>query len=216
MLFRGRLSVSKDAAEGFDSGDPVLEPIRRRWSPRAFSERPVDPKKLKSLFEAARWAASSANEQPWRFILAVKGEPDAFATALLCLRERNRNWARYAPVLAFSLTKTVYSNSGGVNRYAWHDVGLAVASLSIQAASVGLQVHQVGGFYPEKVRTTYQLPAEYEPVSGLVIGYPGSPHHLPPDLQEKERRERTRKPLSELVFCGSYGTPSDWEEETDR
>jgi nitroreductase len=211
------LPVNKGKAVETGTVDSVLEPIRRRWSPRAFSEKPVERTKLANLFEAARWAASSANEQPWRFILATKGEPDAFGEALLCLRERNRNWAQYAPVIAFSLARTSYSNSGGVNRYAWHDVGLAVASLSIQAASEGLQVHQIGGFYPENVRTTYRVPEEYEPVSGLVIGYPGPPHRLPPDLQEKEHRERVRKPLEDLVFSGSYGTPADLSgKETNR
>src|SRR5260370_15292830 len=134
---------------------PIEEILRRRWSPRAFSARPVEPEKLQSLFEAARWAASSFNEQPWNFIVATKQNPEEHEHLLSCLVEGNQRWARAAPVLMVSVATLNFDKTGKPNRHAVHDVGLAVQNLIIEATALGLFVHQMAGFSPQKVREIY-------------------------------------------------------------
>lgn len=185
---------------------PILEPIRQRWSPRAFADRPVAAETLLSVLEAARWAASSGNEQPWRFIVATKGEPQGYLKLLACLKEKNRSWAGAAPVLMLALAKGHFRDDpAGLNRHAWHDVGQAVATLSLQATALGLYVHPMAGFYPERVREAYAVPAAFEPVTALALGYLGNPETLPEDLRRREEAPRRRKPLSELVFAEAWG-----------
>jgi nitroreductase len=186
----------------------VIAPIRDRWSPRAFADRPVSQQALRSVLEAARWAPSSFNEQPWRFLVATRDDPAAFATALSCLREKNAAWARSAPVLLLTVVKRTFSNSGGENRTAQHDLGLAIGNLTAQATALGLSLHQMGGVRLERIREVYAVPEEYEPVTAIALGYRADPEALPDDLQAKERRERSRKPLSELVFSGAFGRPA--------
>lgn len=185
----------------------LLEAVRRRWSPRAFAPRPVPRDDLRTLLEAARWAPSSFNEQPWRFLVAEKDDPDGFARALSCLREKNRAWAESAPVLLLTLAKRSFSNTGGANRHAWHDVGLAMGQLSVQATALGLYLHQMAGILPERVREAYAVPEDFDPVTGVAVGYLGDPETLPEDLRAKERRERRRRPLEELAFAGRFGEP---------
>jgi nitroreductase len=188
---------------------PVLEVIAKRWSPRAFSSRAIEAHKLRSILEAARWAASSFNEQPWRFLVASKDKPESFEKLLSCLRESNQSWAKAAPVLMLGLAKKTYSNSGGANRHAWHDLGQALAALSLQAAAFDIYVHQLGGIYPDKARELFQVPDDYEVATGLVLGYLGDIKQLPEDLQAKEKRVRSRKALSELVFEGEFGQSAE-------
>ena len=121
--------------------------IKKRWSPRAFSEVQIDRDLLRQLFDAARWAPSSFNEQPWRYIVVRKGEP-AFADAVAGLVEANQTWAASAPVLGFSLARSNFSRNDKPNRHAWHDLGAASAQLAIQAASIGLMIHQMAGIQP--------------------------------------------------------------------
>jgi nitroreductase len=147
---------------------PIEGLLKRRWSPRAFSERPVEPEKLLRLWEAARWPASCANEQPWSFIVATKQNEAEYARLLSCLRENNQQWAQRAPVLMVSVAKLALMN-GQPNRYAFHDVGLAVADLIIQATALGPVVHQMAGFYPDTVRELYGVPDGFEPVTGIVL-----------------------------------------------
>jgi nitroreductase len=184
---------------------PIEELLRRRWSPRAFSERPVEPEKLLCLWEAARWSASCANEQPWYFIVATKQNEAEYARLLSCLREHNQQWAQRAPVLMVSVAKLAFEMNGQPNRYAFHDVGLAVANLITQATALGLFVHQMAGFYPDKVRELYSVPDGFEPVAGIVLGYPGDPAILPEDLQQREMAQRARKPLESFVFEHAWG-----------
>ncbi|CAN5453820.1 hypothetical protein BH24DEI1_BH24DEI1_17210 [soil metagenome] len=186
---------------------PILETIRQRWSPRAFADRPVERHKLLSVLEAARWAASAGNEQPWRFIVASRGEPQAYAKLLACLEEKNQSWAASAPLLMLALAKGHFrDDEAGANRHAWHDVGQAVATLSLQATALGLYAHPMAGFYPERVREAYALPAAFEPVAALALGYLGDAATLPEDLRRREAAPRRRKPLSELVL--SWGEPA--------
>jgi nitroreductase len=188
-----------------DATYPIEELLKRRWSPRAFADRPVEPEKLLSLWEAARWSASTANQQPWSFIVATKQDDAEYARLLSCLRENNQQWATRAPVLMVSVAKLRFDANGQPNRHAFHDVGLAVANLIVQATALGLSVHQMAGIYPDRVRELYGVPDGFEPVAGVVLGYAGDPAILPEDLQQRELAPRVRKPLESFVFQGAWG-----------
>jgi nitroreductase len=183
---------------------PIHELIRARWSPRAFSEKSVPAEILRSLFEAARWAPSSNNEQPWAYLVATKEDPENFAEMLGVLVEFNADWAKQAPVLALSLAH-LKTRDGKPNRVALHDVGSASGQLTFEANSRGLFVHQMAGFHGEKARETFGIPADWEPVAAMAIGYPGNPDSLPQKLRERELAPRTRKPLKEFVMTGTWG-----------
>lgn len=187
---------------------PIHELLKARWSPRSFVDKPVKASDLRSLFEGARWAASSYNEQPWRFILATKDDPKEFQRALECLVPGNQSWAQLAPVLVFTVAKRTFTLNGSANRVAEHDVGLAIGNLTTQATALGLCVHQMGGIDAAKIRATYGIPEGYDPVTGIAIGYEGPVELLPENLREVEVAERVRKPLRELVFSGSWEKPS--------
>lgn len=187
---------------------PIHDIISHRWSPRAFEDRAVEPEKLRSLFEAARWAASSYNAQPWFFIVATKDDPENYKRILDCFVEFNRAWAANAPVLAISIARAVFED-GRMNRHAFHDVGQAAANLSVQATALGLQVHQMAGIIPEKAREVFGIPEGYEAVAGIALGYPGNTESLPEQLKNREFAPRSRKPLESFVFTGKWGEPSD-------
>ena len=191
-----------------DTTYPIEPLLKQRWSPRAFADRPVEVEKLLCLWEAARWSASCANQQPWYLLVATKEEQAEYARLLSCLRENNQLWASQAPVLMVSVAKLSFDMNGQPNRYAFHDVGLAVANLIVQATALGLYVHQMAGFYPDKVRELYGVPDDFEPVAGIVLGYPGDPATLPEELQQRELAPRTRKPFEAFVFKGAWGETS--------
>jgi nitroreductase len=181
--------------------------LRGRWSPRIFADRPVEAEKLGSLLEAARWSASSRNEQPWRFIVATKENPEAYQTIYNCLMEGNQRWASTAPVLMIGVATRNFAHNDQPNNHAWYDLGQAVANLSIQAMVEGLYVHQMGGFRKDQARESLQIPETHEPVVAIAIGYLGDLSQAPEDLQQREQARRTRKSLNELVFNGKWGTP---------
>ena len=187
---------------------PVHPLIRRRWSPSAFSDKPVDPEILRSLFEAVRWAPSSFNEQPWFFIVATRDDSVAFERLLACLTPGNQKWAKRAPVLILSAAKMNFEHNGKPNRHAFHDVGLAVENLVLQATSMDLFVHQMAGFDREKARETYQIPEGFEPVAAIAVGYGGEPEDLPEDLRGRELAERKRRLTDSFVFSGRWGVTS--------
>lgn len=178
--------------------------LQRRWSPRAFADRPVAPETLLRLLEAARWSASCTNQQPWYFIVATKDHAAEHARLLSCLRENNQQWAARAPVLMASVAKLTFDANGQPNRYAFHDVGLAVANMIVQATALGVFVHQMAGFYPDKVRELYGVPEGFEPVAGIVLGYPGEPDLLSEELRQREIAPRVRKSLDTFVFQGAW------------
>lgn len=184
----------------------VRDLFERRRSPYAFSTRAVEPEKLRAVFDAARTAPSSYNEQPWRFIVATRDDPESYERLLSVLVEGNRLWAKHAPVLMISVAKRDLSN-GSPNRHAFHDVGQAVAYLTVQATALGLAVHQMGGFDAGRARELLHIPAEYEPVAAVALGYPGDPEDLPEPLRSRENGPRRRKALPELVFAGSWNRP---------
>jgi nitroreductase len=183
---------------------PIHELIRERWSPRAFSEKSVPHEVLRSLFEAARWAPSSNNEQPWVYLVATREDAENFAKMVGVLVEFNADWAKHVPVLALSVAHLTMRD-GKPNRVALHDVGSASAQLTLEAVSRGLFVHQMAGFHAEKARDTFGIPADWEPVAAMAIGYPGNPDSLPQQLRERELAPRTRKPLKEFVMTGTWG-----------
>jgi nitroreductase len=193
--------MEKPAAASY----PIHDLIARRWSPRAFSDRRVPPEQLLSLLEAARWAASSFNEQPWEFIVATKDEAADYERLASCLSEGNRIWATSAPVLMLSIAKRFFEDGGEENRHAFHDVGMAMGNFLLQATALGLFVHQMAGFDVERARMLFGLPAGYDPVAMIALGYQGDPQSLPPKLREREVALRTRKPLEKFVFSGRWG-----------
>ena len=184
---------------------PIHELLRQRWSPRAFREQAVEPDTVTGLVEAAQWAASCFNEQPWSFIVATQDAPAEFAQMLSCLREGNQEWAKRAPVLMLTLARSTFTRTGQPNPHAWHDVGLAVGNLVVQATASGLSVHQMAGILPDRIREVYGVPDAYEPVTGLAVGYRGDPASLSEDLRERELAKRTRKSLHDFVFTGQWG-----------
>jgi nitroreductase len=190
-----------------DTQHPIHDLLARRWSPRAFSDRPVAPDVLRSLWEAARWAPSSANVQPWSFIVATRDDRQEFGRMLECLVEGNQVWAKQAPVLMISVAAKL-DRDKDPNLHAWHDVGQAVADLSVQATALGLFAHQMAGILPDKIRELYQIPDSHEPVTGIAVGYPGTPEQLPDKLRQRETAPRTRKPIGEFVFSGRWGQTS--------
>ncbi len=187
---------------------PVHELLRRRWSPVAFSDRRVDPETIGSLLEAARWAPSSFNEQPWSFIIATKDDPAEYERLLSCLIEFNQQWARKAPVLMLTVASLKFARNQKDNRHAFHDVGLAAANLVVQATSLGLVVHQMAGILPDKAREVFRIPEGYEAVTGIAVGYPGDAAKLDEKLRRREQAPRSRKPLEEFVFSARWGKKS--------
>lgn len=191
--------------------DHAIHPaLQQRWSPRAFAPRPVELQKLLSLLEAARWAPSSGNGQPWHFIVGVQG---SFTHARLveAIKEGNLPWAAQAPVLMLSVARTT-TPSGRPATHAFYDVGLAVANLTFQATTLDLFVHQMGGFEPEKARTLFAIPDGFDPVTMLAVGYLGEPEMLDARNRERELTPRTRRPLSEFVFEETWGRVAQWLE----
>ncbi|GJL56314.1 MAG: hypothetical protein NPIRA02_34460 [Nitrospirales bacterium] len=187
---------------------PIHALVQERWSPRAFANEPVEEQKLQSLLEAARWAASCFNEQPWGFLVATKQQTDAHDNMLTCLADANQIWAKHAPVLMLTVAKLNFAHNGKSNRHAFHDVGLAVGNLVTQATALGLSVHQMAGILPDKAKSLYNIPDDHEAVTGLAIGYIGDPQQLPDELRERELAQRTRHPLSDFVFTGQWGQSS--------
>jgi nitroreductase len=191
-----------------NSDYPILDVIKRRWSPRAFGDRLIEPNKVRQLFEAARWAASSYNEQPWRFIIAAKDNEKEFKKVLDCLLEANQTWAKQAPLLILTVSKKTFSKNSKPNRVHVHDVGLAMANLTLQATAMGLFTHQMAGVDLDKVRKTFKIPDDFEPQTACAVGYAGDPESLPDPLKAAEMEERTRMPLTDLVFTGKWEEPS--------
>jgi nitroreductase len=184
---------------------PVHELIKHRWSPRAFSGQPIPPEILRSLFEAARWAPSSSNEQPWAFIVTTSDDKENHANMLSTLVEFNQGWAKHAPVLAIAVSEMAFAKTGKPNRNAFYDTGSAMAYLSMEATARGLFVHQMAGFDPQKAIELLQIPSGWEPIAAFTIGYPGDPESLPETLRKRELAPRERKPLDTFVMGGHWG-----------
>jgi nitroreductase len=179
--------------------------IASRWSPYSFADRSVSDEDLRALFEAARWAASSYNEQPWSYIVAKKEETSEFERLLSCLVEVNQVWAKAASVLALGISRLNFARNEKPNRAALHDLGLAAGNLLVEATARGLAVHQMAGILPDKARALYSIPDGHDPLTGFAIGYAGDPTDLPEELRTRDGARRPRKPLKEFVFGGKWG-----------
>jgi nitroreductase len=171
---------------------PLMDTIVNRKSSRAYSNRAVEPEKIKSLFEAARWAPSSVNEQPWSYIYATHDQPELWARIFEPLNENNRVWVKDAPLLIVSLTRKNFTRNGRLNTSAKYDLGGANALLSLQAVELGLNVHQMGGFDAQALRINLNIPDTFEVGVVLAIGYPGDPELLPVALKQREFAPRVR------------------------
>jgi len=182
----------------------LLDPIERRKSAMAYDDRKVSAGILRLVFEAARWAPSSFNEQPWRFIVGTRDDPDAHARVASCLSKGN-DWARKAPVLVVAIASTNLSRNGRPNAYYAHELGLALQNLMVQATALGLASHPMGGFDKEKAAELLQVPEGYRPMTMVALGYPGDPAALSASDRERELGPRRRKPLDELIFAGRFG-----------
>ena len=187
---------------------PIHELIASRWSPYCFSTKPVAAADLHAIVEAARWAPSSYNEQPWRYILAQSSDRVAYEKLLSCLVDGNQAWAKYAPVLTIGVVVTMFARNGKPNRAAQHDVGLAAGNICAEATARGLYVHQMIGIVPERVRELYGVPAEAEPLTAIAIGYRGDGAEMPEAMRELDGKPRTRRPVEEFVFAGTWQQPA--------
>lgn len=181
----------------------VIEEILARWSPRAFSHKPVAAEDLKKIFEAARWAPSSYNEQPWRFFLGHRGDA-TYKKIFDSLVEFNQGWAKSAPVLILSVASNKFAANGNPNRYSIHDTGAATSNLSLQATALGLHTHSMAGFDHAKARKTFDVSADYDIGAVTALGYLGDPLTLHDQLRAQETSPRQRMPLSEFVL-------TDWD-----
>ncbi len=198
--------MSKEAQTNVD----VLDLIRKRWSPYGYSRKPVPAEHLLAALEAARWAASSYNEQPWRFVLASQDDAAGYAKALGCLVEANQAWAKQAPVLLLTFVKKTFDRNGQPNRVAEHDLGLAVANLTLEATRHGLYVHQMGGIDTAKAEAEYGVPEGVAAVTAIAIGYiVDDPAELSEDVRKTDAAPRQRRPLAETVFAGAWGEAAE-------
>ena len=186
-----------------DTQYTIHDLLRQRWSPRAFDDRSIELEKLGSLFEAARWAPSSNNHQPWRFLVATKENKVEYDRLFNCLMEGNQTWAHRAPVLLLSVADLQFED-GSQNRHALHDTGMAAENLVIQATALGLVAHQMAGFRIDQARADCQIPHGYEPVAMIAIGYPGDPALLSDRLRARETQPRIRKPVTDFVYSTTW------------
>jgi nitroreductase len=192
-----------------DGDHPIHEILANRWSPYGFSDRAVSDEDICSLFEAARWAASSYNEQPWSYVVATQRDKAMFERLLSCLVEGNQGWAGKAHVLALAIASLNFSRNGAPNGCAHHDLGLAAGNLCAEATARGVAVHQMAGILPDRARELYQIPDGHEAVTALAIGYAGNPSNAPDEIKQRDSAPRQRRKLSEFVFGGLWGSPLD-------
>lgn len=174
--------------------------IKNRWSPRAFSDKEVTKEMIGLLFEAARWAPSSMNEQPWKYYFVHRYNQKTFNEVVEILTGTNPVWAKHAQVLIISVVKKNYDYQNRLNKNALHDLGAANISIAIQAAEMGLQVHQMGGFDKTKAAEYLHLnTVNFEPVTAIAVGFHGDAEQLPDDLKNRELQPRKRKEIKDFV-----------------
>ena len=186
---------------------PLDEAIAERWSPRAFSETLLTDPELGSLVEAFRWSASCFNDQPWRLIVGVKGDGDAWQLLFETLAPFNQAWCSRVPLLMVSVAVPNFRHNGTPNRHWQHDVGMASAQMAVQAASMGLALHFMGGFDRDKVRAAFGVPEDHEPMAAIAGGHPAEPDVLPPEVAAREVAPRVRLGLNETIFGAKWEEP---------
>ena len=174
--------------------------IKKRWSPRAFSPRIIEKAKLERIIEAARWSPSCFNEQPWRFIMGIKGENSIYDKIYSTLAEGNQVWAKQVPCLILIIVKVAFTHNGKPNKWSEYDCGQAAAYMSIQALEDNIYVHQMAGFDRRKAKNVFKISDEFEPIVVMAAGYIGDAKQLPDDLKKMELSPRKRLPVNDLVI----------------
>ncbi len=195
--------MDKPAMTNFDI-HPIL---KKRWSPRSFKDQKVDKESLQRIFEAARWTPSSSNDQPWRFIVGIKGDK-TWDMIMETLVDFNQKWAKLAPVLVLSIGKKISDKNGKPSRTFMYDVGQSVAHITFQAMYEGLFVHQMGGFSAQKAAELFNIPEDYQAITAFTIGLKGEPELLEENFADMEKSERIRRPAADSVFSESFGNKS--------
>jgi nitroreductase len=186
----------------------ALDIIKNRWSPVSFSHEPVEDYKLKEILGAAGYAPSSMNEQPWIFIITTKEYPDKFNDFIGFLDESNQVWAKNAYALIISLARMNFKFKNRINKYAFYDTGQAVNNMVIQAQSMNVFVHQMGGYSTEKVKQYFNLPDGIEPVTVMALGYRGDGSNLPEELKKRDANRKSKKNISDFVFRNGLDEPA--------
>lgn len=179
---------------------PVSEVVKKRWSARAFSSSPINEATLKTLIEAATWAASSNNEQPWLYTYALKADTERFEKFHSCLLAGNQPWAKNAAVLLLSCVRTTFAANGKPNKSALHDVGGANTTLMLEAIQHNIYGHMMGGYDVEKTKALFELPEGVEPVIFIALGYLDAPETLEEPFKTRELTARSRKKVDEVLF----------------
>ncbi len=205
--------ISAPAAKNASPDHPIQKLIADRWSPYGFADRPVADADLSSLFEAARWAASSYNEQPWSYLVATQKTSGEFERLLSCLVPANQAWAKAAPVLVLGVVSLKFSKTKKDNRAAVHDLGLASANLVMEATARGLSIHQMIGILPDRARELYGIPEHAEAWTAMAIGYRANADELPEGLRERDLAPRQRKPISQFVFAAAWGQAAPFAQQ---
>jgi nitroreductase len=200
------MNQNLDQVKHGQSEVPIEDLFLRRWSPRAFAKAPIDTDTLKTIFAAGQWAASSFNEQPWRFVIGRKGD-SVWERIFGSLNPSNQSWTKSAPVLFASFAKKTLSQNAAVNRVAQHDVGAASAQISLQATILGLHTHGMAGFDPEKLSQSLGVPEDFEAVACWALGHRGDPETLNEQHKQMELSPRGRKALAEILFS-EWGSPA--------
>lgn len=178
--------------------------VRKRKSPVIFSDQPIERQKISLLFEAARWAPSSMNEQPWRFVFATNENSDDFNRLFDTLAKGNKEWVKNVPLLILTIAKTNFEYKNKPNKHAFYDVASAVANLTFQANDMDLWVHQMGGFSTDQVKQNLKIPPGFEPITMLAVGYLGDVKNAPENLRKRELAERKRNSQEKFVFYGRW------------
>ncbi|MFA8449095.1 MAG: nitroreductase family protein [Bacteroidales bacterium] len=197
-------TVDRKAPVHHDIHDLLVE----RWSPRAFSGKEIEKDKLHKIFEAARWAPSAYNEQPWRFIIGFKGD-ETYKKIVDTLVEFNQIWTATAPILVLNICRKTFSLNENPNPTASYDLGQAVAHLSIEATAQGLHVHQMSGFEPDVANKLFKIPENYKSTAVMAIGYIGDPSQLPENIAQMEHNKRERNTSKSFVFSKEFGNFAD-------
>ena len=188
---------------------PIDATIANRWSGRAYdATKVVTHNQVITLLEAARWAPSCYGDQPWRFIVWNKNsDAQAWQQAFDCLAPANQTWVKNAPVLLLVCADTLFSHNQQANRWGQYDTGAAAENLCLQASSMGLMAHQMGGFNPDAARESFAIPAQYIPMAMVSVGYPADIASLEGEVLSRETAERRRRPLNELFFANAWDNP---------
>lgn len=174
--------------------------IEKRYSTVNFSGELLRPEEIKQILEAARWSASCFNEQPWRFIIGDKSNSENYDKVLSCIGDGNKPWAKNAPLIVITLASKSFARNGLINKHAWHDVGLATSNMFTQALDLGIYSHPMAGFSSDKTRELFNVTDEFDPVAAIAFGRLGDENELVPSLLAREKGERKRKPLEDLIW----------------